>query len=108
MDAESLAMLEDTLRKTMQSTCGAELDTALAELGWAEMLTDMSELAIPLVFRLLGETGSHASVVNDVVLLTAGRLAGCRCTASRKAGTCDCPMLAARWPGGWSVRQGRC
>lgn len=76
MDAESLAMLEDTLRKTMQSTCGAELDTALAELGWAEMLTDMSELAIPLVFRLLGETGSHASVVNDVVLLTAGREEG--------------------------------
>ena len=60
----------------MLSTSGAELDAALAELGWADMLSDMPELAIPLVFRLLGETGSHASVLNDVVLLTAGREAG--------------------------------
>lgn len=76
MDPESLGLLEDGLRKTMLSVSGPELDTALAELGWAEMLSDMSELAIPLVFRLLGETGSHASVLNDVVLLTAGREAG--------------------------------
>ena len=60
----------------MLSTSGAELDAALAELGWADMLSDMPELAIPLVFRLLGETGSHASVLNDVVLLTAGREVG--------------------------------
>lgn len=55
MDAESLAMLEDTLRKTMLSASGAELDAALAELGWAEMLSDMPDQAIPLVFRLLGK-----------------------------------------------------
>ena len=36
----------------------------------------MPELAVPLVFRLLGETGSHASVLNDVVLQTAGRELG--------------------------------
>lgn len=71
-DSAALAMLEDGLRKTMLSTSGPELDAALAEMGWADMLSEMSELAIPLVFRLLGETGSHASVLNDVVLLTAG------------------------------------
>jgi hypothetical protein len=76
VDPESLELLEDGLRKTMLSASGAELDAALAELGWADMLSDMSELAIPLVFRLLGETGSHAAVLNDVVLLTAGREAG--------------------------------
>ncbi|WP_083410577.1 acyl-CoA dehydrogenase family protein [Mycolicibacterium rutilum] len=69
-------MLEDTLRKTMLSTSGAELDAALAELGWAEMLADMPDVAIPLVFRLLGETGSHASVLNDVLLETIGGLPG--------------------------------
>ncbi|MGV0718661.1 acyl-CoA dehydrogenase family protein [Mycolicibacterium sp. XJ662] len=69
-------MLEDTLRKTMLSTSGAELDTALAELGWADMLAEMPDLAIPLVFRLLGETGSHASVINDVLLETIGGLPG--------------------------------
>ncbi len=76
LDAESLELLEDGLRKTMLSTSGAELDTALAELGWADMLSDMSDVAIPLVFRLLGETGSHASVLNDVMLETIGGLPG--------------------------------
>lgn len=76
LDAESLGMLEDTLRKTMLSASGAELDAALAELGWADMLSDMAEQAVPLVFRLLGETGSHASVLNDVVQQTADRELG--------------------------------
>ena len=76
MDTESLEMLEAGLRKTMLSTSGAELDAALADLGWADMLSDMPDLAIPLVFRLLGETGSHASVLNDVVLETIGGLPG--------------------------------
>jgi hypothetical protein len=76
VDPEALELLEDGLRKTMSSTSGPELDAALAELGWADMLSDMSDVAIPLVFRLLGETGSHASVLNDVVLLTAGREEG--------------------------------
>jgi acyl-CoA dehydrogenase-like protein len=76
-DPASLELLEDGLRKTMLSTSGAELDAALTELGWADMLSDMPELAIPLVFRLLGETGSHASVLNDIVVLqTAGRELG--------------------------------
>ncbi|HET6734111.1 acyl-CoA dehydrogenase family protein [Mycobacterium sp.] len=76
MDSESLELLEAGLRKTMLSTSGAELDAALADLGWADMLSDMPDLAIPLVFRLLGETGSHASVLNDVVLETIGGLPG--------------------------------
>jgi hypothetical protein len=76
MDQESLKLLEQTLRKTMLSTSGAELDAALAELGWADMLSDMPDVAVPLVFRLLGETGSHASVLNDVVQQTADRELG--------------------------------
>ncbi len=76
LDPASLELLEDALRKTMLSTSGAELDGALAELGWADMLSDMPDLAIPLVFRLLGETGSHASVLNDVLLETIGALPG--------------------------------
>jgi acyl-CoA dehydrogenase-like protein len=72
VDTESLELLEDGLRKTMLSASGTELDAALAELGWADMLSDVPDLAIPLVFRLLGETGSHASVLNDVLLETIG------------------------------------
>ena len=76
MDAQSLATLEDSLRKTMLSVSGAELDAALAEMGWADMLSDMPEVAIPLVFRLFGETGSHASILNDVVLQSSRRPLG--------------------------------
>ncbi|ULE35766.1 acyl-CoA dehydrogenase family protein [Mycobacterium sp. IDR2000157661] len=65
-------MLEDGLRKTMLSASGADLDAALAELGWADMLSDIPDQAIPLVFRLMGETGSHASILNDVLLETIG------------------------------------
>ncbi|MCW2553700.1 MAG: acyl-CoA dehydrogenase [Mycobacterium sp.] len=76
MDPDSLAMLEDGLRKTMLSVSGVELDAALADMGWADMLSDMPESAIPLVFRLLGETGSHASILNDVVLQSSRREPG--------------------------------
>jgi alkylation response protein AidB-like acyl-CoA dehydrogenase len=93
-DSESLHLLEDGLRKTMLSTSGAELDAALADLGWAEMLADMPDVAIPLVFRLLGETGSHASVLNDVMLETVGGLPG---------GTPPMPYAG----GGWVVWERR-
>ncbi|MDA4105614.1 acyl-CoA dehydrogenase [Mycolicibacterium monacense] len=76
VDQQSLEMLETSLRKTMLSTSGPDLDAALTELGWAEMLTDMPDTAVPLVFRLLGETGSHASALVDVVLHATGNTIG--------------------------------
>jgi hypothetical protein len=80
VDAEyspaDLVLLSDTLRKTMTASSGVELDSALGDLGWLEMLEEMPETAIPLVFKLLGETGAHAPVVNDVVLHAAGKPGG--------------------------------
>ena len=76
MDKESLDMLEASLRKTMLAKSGPALDAALTEMGWAEMLSEAAEAAVPLVFRLLGETGSHASVLVDVVLNATGNEIG--------------------------------
>ena len=76
MDTESLRMLEDGLRQTMTVVSGDKLDEALTELGWLDMLDEMPDAAIPLVFRLLGESGAHAPVLNDVVLRAAGCDAG--------------------------------
>jgi hypothetical protein len=76
VDTESLQLLEDGLRKTMATTSGQQLDAALAELGWLEMLDELPDTAVPLVFRLLGETGAHAPVLNDVILRAAGREGG--------------------------------
>ena len=85
-DAESLNLLEDALRQTMQSVSGAALDDALVELGWRDMLDEIPSLAIPLVFRLLGETGAHAAVLNDVVLHAMSRDTGGIVTLPFKAG----------------------
>ena len=88
MDTESLRLLEDGLRKTMTTASGEDLDAALADLGWLEMLDEMPEAAVPLVFRLLGETGAHAPVLNDVVLRAAGREGG---------GTVPLPFAGGSW-----------
>lgn len=76
MDAAELELLTESLRKTMSSASGPELENALAELGWRELLADASDVAIPAVFRLLGETGTHAALINDVVLSADGRELG--------------------------------
>jgi hypothetical protein len=88
VDTESLHLLEDALQKTMSAASGRELDAALTELGWLEMLDEMPETAIPTVFRLLGETGAHAPVLNDVVLRAAGRDGG---------GTVPLPYAGGSW-----------
>lgn len=76
MDTADLDLLTETMRKTMATSSGSELDKTLADLGWLDMLDEMPDTAIPLVFKLLGETGSHAPVLNDVVLNEAGRPGG--------------------------------
>jgi hypothetical protein len=76
MDAADGDLLAETLRKTMTAASGGALDTALADLGWADLLTEVPDVAIPLAFGLLGETGAHAPLLNDVLLHAAGRPAG--------------------------------
>ncbi|MBL7492819.1 acyl-CoA dehydrogenase [Frankia sp. AgB1.9] len=73
MDAQERDLLAEALRGTMADTpAGAALDVALAELGWADLLAEESADAIPLVFALLGQTGAHAPLVNDVLLAAIG------------------------------------
>ena len=90
-DAESLRLLADSLRTTMTeslSASGAKLDAALTDLGWLDMLDEIPDIAVPLVFRLLGETGAHAPVLNDVVLRAAGGAPG---------GTLPLPFAGGSW-----------
>ncbi|MEU8895975.1 acyl-CoA dehydrogenase family protein [Nocardia sp. NPDC048505] len=83
-----LALLEQTLRKTMLAASGADLDRALRDLGWHDMLTELPDLAVPLVFRLLGETGAHAALLDDVIDHAAGRPLG---------GTPPLPFTGGAW-----------
>jgi hypothetical protein len=73
MDAVEITLLTDSLRATMTGSTGDALDRALLDFGWLDLLTETPEVAIPLVFRLLGETGAHAPVLNDVIAHAAGR-----------------------------------
>lgn len=75
-DRESLQLLSDSLQNAMSAASGAKLDAALTDLGWLDMLDEIPEFAIPTVFRLLGETGAHAPVLNDVILHESGRAPG--------------------------------
>lgn len=90
MDADEQMLLTDTLRKTMSATTGAGLYPALCGLGWHDLLTgpeDTAEIAVPLVFRLLGETGRHAPLLDDVIALAAGRPFGERTPLPFTGGT---------------------
>ena len=83
-----LDLLEETFRKTMSAASGQVLDIALAELGWRDIVTEMPDVAIPMVFRLLGETGAQAPLINDVLLSAAGRPPG---------GTVPMPYTGGSW-----------
>ena len=72
VDAEELALLTETFRKTMTAASGQPLDAAMAELGWHDLLAELPGVAVPLVFRLLGETGAQAPLLNDVLLVAGG------------------------------------
>jgi hypothetical protein len=76
MDAAERDLLTETLRKTMTAASGQALEAALDELGWPDLLAEEPETAVPAVFLLLGETGAHAPLLNDVLLAAAGRPLG--------------------------------
>ena len=88
MDPGELGLLEETFRKTMSGASGQVLDIALAELGWRDMVLELPGVAVPLVFRLLGETGAQAPLLNDVLLCAAGQAPG---------GTVPLPYAGGSW-----------
>jgi Acyl-CoA dehydrogenase, C-terminal domain len=95
-DPEALRLLAESLRTTMTAASGSKLDAALTDLGWRDMLDEMPDIATPLVFKLLGETGAHAPLLNDVVLCAAGDTPG---------GTLPLPFSGGSWVL-WERREG--
>lgn len=91
MDDDDLGMLADTVGKSLAAAAAADrpnVEQELTELGWLEMLAEIPIQATALVFGLLGETGTHAGVLNDVVLHAAGRPGGA---------TVELPYTGGRW-----------
>jgi hypothetical protein len=88
IDAAELGLLAGAFGKTMASASGQALDLALIQLGWRDLLAELPGTAVPLAFRLLGETGAHAPLLNDVVLTASGRPPG---------GTVPLPYAGGSW-----------
>ncbi len=88
MDATEREALTETLGKMTTAASGRTLDAALAEFGWPDLLTELPDVAVPIVFELLGRTGAHAPLLNDVLLDALGRPVG---------GTLPLPYTGGSW-----------
>lgn len=88
METAERSALMEALKSMMETAKGSALDRAMAEFGWAELLNELPDVAIPTVFELLGRTGAHAPLLNDVVLNAAGLALG---------GTVPLPYVGGSW-----------
>ena len=89
MNTAERGALTGSLSAMMGTTVsGSALDRAMADFGWAELLTELPDVAIPVVFEQLGRTGAHAPLLNDVILDAAGRDLG---------GTVPLPYAGGAW-----------
>jgi hypothetical protein len=88
METAERSALMEALKTMMETAKGSALDRAMADFGWVELLTELPDVAIPTVFELLGRTGAHAPLLNDVVLDAAGLALG---------GTVPLPYTGGSW-----------
>src|SRR5215469_16480892 len=72
IDGEELALLRQSLRKTMESHNGAALDTALVELGWPEALAADARAAVSVLFELQGAANVTSSALDWVLAHALG------------------------------------
>jgi hypothetical protein len=88
MDLTERKAVTEMLRQEIGSASGAALDRRLAEQGWADLLDEFPQIAVPAAFTELGLSGSHAPLLNDVVLAAAGLPLG---------GTLPLPFTGGSW-----------
>ena len=68
MDTQDLELFERSLRHAAEDAAdGPALDSALAELGWAEALADFPRPAISALFTVQGETNATSSALARVM-----------------------------------------
>ncbi len=67
MDAGDLELFERSLRAATQRHRGAELDAALAELGWTELLAEEPPAAITTLFELQGAANTTSASLTRVL-----------------------------------------
>jgi hypothetical protein len=75
MDAAERALLESTVHDVLERAAAgnsADVDAALLEVGWLEMLDAEPRDAVDVVFNALGATNAAATALDDVVVSALG------------------------------------
>lgn len=67
MDADDLALFEQSLRRANETCTGAALDDALVDLGWHDALAADPRAAIAVHFELQGRAAATSSALDHVV-----------------------------------------
>ena len=67
MDAADLELFERSVRGATERFVGAELDAALAELGWGQAFDDDPRAAVSVLFELQGATNTTSSSLTQVL-----------------------------------------
>jgi hypothetical protein len=73
IEGEDLALFERSLRQVIEAHSGAELDAALREVGWHDLLSIDARAAVSLLFELQGRTGVTSSALDHVVARAMGQ-----------------------------------
>jgi alkylation response protein AidB-like acyl-CoA dehydrogenase len=69
---EERELLERSVQHAASSATGADLDAALAELGWPDALAADPRTAVSVVFEAQGRAGSTSSALSDVLAVALG------------------------------------
>jgi hypothetical protein len=73
IEGEDLELFERSLRRAIEAHSGADLDAALAEVGWNDLLELDARAAVSLLFELQGRTGATSSALDHVLARALGR-----------------------------------
>lgn len=72
IDRDDLELFERSLRQATERATGAELDAALADLGWLDVVQAEPAAGIPLLFDLVGRSLAASSALDRLLALRLG------------------------------------
>jgi hypothetical protein len=67
MDRDDLELFERSIRQATETSSGADLDAALADLGWADAFESEPRAAVAVLFELQGRAASSSSTLARVL-----------------------------------------
>jgi len=95
MDAEDRRLFEEALSKITASSSGPALDSALADLGWAEALDEDRPTAVSLLFELQGKENVSSSSLDVLLAHAIGVDITAPVVMLSRAGACSSPAVTS-------------